>query len=206
MPIIIDVAGDWESDALTTKTILKWVIKTQTPAAAHEDDTLLDYVIAGASHLFEQRCRRIFTRAAYTEYHSGDGMSDVFRVKNPPIASAPTPTLYDDTAYVFGSDTQFALNTDFQFDPASGLVKLLWDVPFNAGFNNIKFGYTGGFSSIPDDIKLGVAYWAALLYKLTKDSRHGMNSKAYAEWSESFKDDDLPPFTKQAIENYRLRV
>jgi hypothetical protein len=203
MPIIINVEGDWESDALVTRTTVKRFLKFENPTEDDaEHDSFIDILIAGCSHQFEKECDRTFTQTAFTEYHDADGKGQLFRVKNPPIAASPTPQLWEDTDYSF--EDAFTLNTDFKYDPITGIVKLLY-APFNEGFQNIKISYTGGFSSIPDNVQEAIAKWCVLGFKESRDHREGLSSKAHAEYTTAFITSGIPGFVERVIKIYKRR-
>lgn len=205
MPIVISVEGDWEADALCTQTDLKRYLHLEDPTAAHADDTFFDMIVAAASNSFENKCHRIFTQASLTEYHDGTGTEQKFRVKNPPIASSPTPELYEDTEYAFGSDTLFTLNTEWKFNPTTGMVKLLY-APFAEGYQNIKIVYTGGFSSIPDAVQDAVAAWGASKCKMSTDGRWGLASKSYVDFADAFRLEPVPLEVQSVINDYRINT
>ena len=89
------------------------------------------------------------------------------------------------------------------FNADSGIVRFIW-THFSEGLQNIKITYTGGYSSIPDDVQQACCIWASLIYK--RSPKWEMTAKAYTEYSDSYFIEAKPDIVQQTIDSYRLRT
>ena len=131
-------------------------------------DTRLGVLIPAVQASLERYCGRVFEEATYTdEKYSGNGEQSLW-LKNTPVTavsavktvdSDDTTTTLDSGDYRFTAEGQL-----FRFDADSNAA---WDgvdsgVSFgrtrsvvwsDAAPDNVQVTYTGGFSTVPDDLK-----------------------------------------------------
>lgn len=121
-----------------------------------EEKALVDALITAGSDWIERYCNRVFTATDYTdEIHNGTGENCIF-VKNPPINSLT------DIDIVGTSSTTTYLATKFKYEPKTGEIQFKLDADSDAhyfpeDFRNIQITYNGGFTTIPEAIKILVA-------------------------------------------------
>ncbi len=113
-----------------------------------------------ATTWIEKYCNRVFRKTVYTdEAHNGNNELWIY-VNNPPIISLGTVTIQESN---FGGDS---VSTDFasdKFDTKLSTGKIRFKPNsflssttglFSEGFQNVLIDYTGGFTPVPETIKL----------------------------------------------------
>lgn len=134
-----------------------------------DDDDFLQRAINDWSDAIETCCNRVFKSAEYTdEVHDGGKLSILLR--NFPVTEVTSITI-DGAA--LGTD-------DYTTDLASGIIRPAYGKRFSGGKGSVLVTYTGGYETIPGDIKRAVKQLVALEYYL---SGHGR--KALAKRGES---------------------
>jgi hypothetical protein len=146
--------------------------------AAQAPDVRYAALCDAASKAVETYCKRAFEKAAYVEYHAGDGTRTV-KLRRRPVLSV-TSVYYDrngnfaTTTGSFDATTLLTAGVDYAVDPSrdSGLLYRLngvwpelirrpdWEYlarERSANFGEIKVTYVGGYDPVPADVKLACA-------------------------------------------------
>jgi hypothetical protein len=165
-------------------------------ASSNDIDYVLNDIINRVSTQFETYCNRKFKLDDYTELHSGGGTA-IF-VKNPPVNAVYA--IYDDPYRNFPTDT-LCLSGDYT------VVDNLYiesDIPFSTGPNSVKVEYSGGYASIPEDIKQACILEVLRLFKHRQD--FDQTSTTRSDHTVTYTDMDMLPQTKKMLDMYRLRA
>ncbi len=119
---------------------------------------LLQDIVTGVSQRMQDWMRRLIPKATYTdEVHSGDGHTNVLRVKNYPIDDGSTPTVTIDGTAVDASD--------LTFDKPPGLIYKEGRWAKNDAL--IKITYDGGFTTVPPSLAYAAQMQSAREAKYT---------------------------------------
>ena len=153
----IDIAGN----ALTTVVELKrWLNLTSADFAR---DDFLQEEINDWSDTIEKRLGRIIKSASYTdERHDGGKLAIL--LKNIPVTAISSITI-EDTAID---------STDYTFDIDSGKVRMITGIEFDGGPGDALLSYTGGYATVPGDLKRAVKQIVAIGYYLSGHGRHAI--------------------------------
>lgn len=201
--------------AITTNT----EYKTWAKITGSADDAVITILISSASRMAERLCGRTLTTSGatsfesgtYTEVFNGNGCESV-QLSNTPIASITSVTLLAGD----GSTLNTFDATDFKFNPTTGELALTpvyrgrlarvgpdgwysdsamgdtWSSPaFPDQFRNVSVVYVGGYSTVPDDLKMAI--WRLVdLFMATrgqdptvKSESIGVRSITYADASKT---------------------
>lgn len=115
-------------------------VKTYLGVTGSDSDTLLTALVQGVSARMERYMRRLIGTGAADEYHDGAGVTDALCLRKPPITGTPTVTI---SAVAF---------TDFEQDDVAGILYYTNGV-WPKGRQNIRAQYTGGFATVPIDLR-----------------------------------------------------
>lgn len=135
------------------------------------EDAQLHGFLDATEEAIERFCRRKFKSAAYTEYHDGHGLKNLFLEQRP--VTAITGVWVDDDGYYgtgsspFPSSDQWTSGTDFalkrsdQSEKNAGCLVALRGLGLGNGYwpkgdGNIKVTYTAGYTAIPEDLILAI--------------------------------------------------
>lgn len=179
---------------LTTLANLRAYLKKQT--ADTTDDTLLESIISRVSANIEKRCNRSFIAAAVTEYHKGNGTSELL-VRQPPVNSVTSIHIDSDRAWT--SDTAVESDDIIISDDVSGLIILDDDIFDKEDIENVRVIYNGGFTTIPADLERNCLRLCACDY--LEASR--LNNKVEGEQD---YDDMREKAWKEILNNYKLKT
>jgi hypothetical protein len=166
-----------------------------------KDDGFLISLINRASQRIESYCGRTFNVAYYTEYHDGDGTPEVLLDQYP---ITYVSGLWDDIDRAFGSDYEIS-SADYLIYANEGRLSLYNDeTTFCVGRQNIKVCYSGGYTTIPDDLKEACIDLALTRYRRSKEKTHGVSSRATAGGSSAMFDlRELPIDVKAILDTYK---
>lgn len=198
-------------------------VKDYLTISSTTSDAKLANLIVYASGLIESYCSRDLTAANVSyEYHDG-GLPYVF-VNNPPINNVWSIAEYDGNQYVplvsppiGGGLPNVAANANstpgFTYDSESGKI---WkgfttyqssSISAQQGFNQYSRGvrveYNGGYTTVPNDLKL-------CCLALIKDLHKGMEAKITQFNREQIEQQPysagFPPHIRRILDLYRLVV
>jgi hypothetical protein len=160
-------------------------------------DNLINDLIGRISTAFENFCGRPFVSASYTDYYDGDGSNMLFVDKYPLTAIT---SIHDDTDWVWGSDKLLAAS---EYRIADERYVIL-DGTFGIGNQNIKIVYTGGYSTIPTDLK------HACIEETGRKIKHRTDydelTKQLTDGSVQYADKDFLPQTVKTLSFYKVKM
>ena len=186
-------ANDW-----TSLANLKEHLKFEDTVAFR--DALLTNLITRASKALDRYCGRESLKAAdYTEYHDGEG-TNVLLTEERPIISVTS--LHDDPSRTFEDDTLVAA-ADRVTNAKEGMIRLLDDVIFTRGIQNLKLVYRAGYETIPEDAELACLILCSHIYN--KAGTEGHTSLSLGGLSKSFDPKAWPDEVRAIVEPFRKR-
>jgi hypothetical protein len=165
-----------------------------------KDDGFIINLINRASTRIESYCGRTFAASYYTEYHDGDGTSEVLLDQYP---ITHVSGLWDDIDRDFGDDYEIG-SDDYLIYANEGRLSLYNDeTTFCVGRQNIKVCYSGGYTTIPDDLADACVNWVLHDYRRTKDKSHSFSSRSYGGASVGLDLSAIPSSIKAILINYK---
>lgn len=138
-----------------------------------------------------------FLSTARTEYYDGDN-TNTLMVKSYPISTVAT--IYVDTDRGYGSDSLLDAD-DYVWYAMSGTVKTD-ETLFTGGNKSIKITYTGGYTTVPEDLQQAVKELTAFYYKRNTDKRVGVSSVSVGDKNISYET-DVPKASLTVFKRYR---
>lgn len=158
------------------------------------DDLIRQYV----NQFIDTFCARTLAGATFTsEKHSvmESGRYELI-VKNPPIRTLTSVKSGRTTPETVASDSYVVEDAD------AGLIRFISQL--TVGVHQYEVTYDGGFSPIPDDLKLcALSIMARERQKVTMN-RHGIRGRAFANGNVDFEQLDLEPFELRILNRYRV--
>lgn len=155
------------------------------------DDDYLNELVVKVSDEIEGLCQRTFLSASYTEYHRGNGTSELL-VNNYPVTAITS--CYDDTDRAWGADTAIPA-ADLQISERTpGLIIYDGGTFFDTqsalkyAVENIKITYVAGYAVIPQDLEFAANLLCAYYYVRSKGST---NSPAGGKDPDKLKDEAM---------------
>jgi hypothetical protein len=176
------------------------------PGDVTEHDDELARLITAVQEWLERECERTFEQATVTEYYHGQDWTHCLIVARPPIVSVTN--LWDDPLRVYTTpltSSLYAVPVAGTDDANAGIIRLD-GYKFQAGIQNIKITYTGGFQEIPPDLEQAAIemVWAA-----REKGAHnlvGVRSRSIADGSVQFVNLGWESLADGIIRKYRLRT
>jgi len=112
-------------------------------------DTLLTNLCSAIQSIFDLKTGRTIEETAHTEYYSADMYTSEIYLKNFPVKSGASFSLYDDPDWQYGSDTLISAS-DYKVSLTDGIIYYISH--FFRGKMNIKVIYTAGYTAttLPD--------------------------------------------------------
>lgn len=163
----------------------------------NEHDDLVSDLINIYTQKFESYCGvKSFKTTQYTEYYDGNGDSFLYP-KNTPITTISL--LADDENYVWGTDSTFS-STEYRIVDEGKGIYLIDDI-FGKFINNIKITYTGGYTTIPDDLRHSCIREVGRAFKHRKDWE--VISETLAEKQSTYIEPSLGEDTIQVLSYYK---
>lgn len=147
------------------------------------DDSLNTELIASASAAIEKLVGRTLTSASYTEDYSPRYPGKLLQLNNYPVTALTQVRLWPNETYVETYDSG-----NFNIDLDRGLVE--WATgsgrgTWPRGFQVIEVSYTGGYSTVPDDLQLATALFGNSLFNMV-GSDVSITSESLETYSVSF--------------------
>lgn len=170
-------------------------------------DTDLAALATQVSTLVTRWCRREdfgdTALGTITETYNGSGTSRLL-VRHTPIIAVTS--VHVDAARTFGSSALVA-STDYVADLESGIIEILPEQSvanvitshgrWPRGTKNVQVIYTAGYTSIPDDLKLGAMLWAAQIWNRRRHM--GIINQTVGGEFTAFQNNPMPPEAKQLL-------
>lgn len=132
-----------------------------------------------------------------TEYFDGDG-SDTLYVKAYPITAVTS--LYVDADRDYGSGTEIDTD-DYTYYGPEGTIKTDGAL-FAGGHKSVKLTYTGGYTTIPDDLQHAVKELVSFWYKRNTDKRVGVTNISIGDKSIGYET-NIPESVLSTFKRYR---
>ena len=166
-----------------------------------KDDGFIINLINRVSTRIESYCGRTFAASYYTEYHDGDGTSEVL-LNQYPITHVSG--MWDDIDRDFGDDCVVD-SDDYLIYANEGRLSLYNDeTTFLVGRQNIKVCYSGGYTDIPEDLKQACVDLALTSYRKNKEKIHGVMSRTTAGGASAMYDlREIPADVKAILDTYK---
>lgn len=171
-------------------------VKTWLGISNTNDDAQLTRLITAASTFIESWSNRVFGSASYTEIRNGNG-KDSMVLKNAAITAVASISI---NGLPIPVSTGFGVN-GYSFD---GTSIYLTGYRFDRGSRNVEVHYTAGYVVIPNDIQQVCIDLVALRYK--ERDRIGHRSKGLANETVTFFIEELSPFARSTLNQYRAVV
>lgn len=160
-------------------------------------DNLLNDLIGRISTAFESFCGRPFISASYTEYYDGDGSNMLF-VDKYPLTSIDS--INDDTSWSWGASTLIAA-TNYRIADERYVIL---DTTLSKGNQNVKIVYTGGYSTIPADLK------QACIEESGRKLKHRVDydeiAKTLSDGSVQYAEKDFLAQTLKTLSFYKVKM
>lgn len=163
--------------------------KTWAGIGGTDLDTWLAAVIAQAQDFAERWCDRNFESAERTEYYDGHG-GETIQLRSTPVTAISSVSYISGVSS--GAATYTAYATDSYWVDSTGILSRYsafdaWDEAgdraiWPEGVRNIKVVYTGGWSTIPEGLKLAVFHLIDYLKDLRGKSP-GLQSESMGNYS-----------------------
>lgn len=138
-----------------------------------------------------------FLSTSRTEYFDGDG-SDTLYVKAYPITTVTS--LYVDPDRDYGSSTLIDTD-DYSVYENEGTIKTDGNL-LAGGRKSVKLTYTGGYTTIPEDLQHAVKELVMFWYKRNTDKRVGVTSVSIGDKSITYEK-DIPESVMSVFKRYR---
>ena len=143
-------------------------------------------------------CSRILEAKTYEEKHSIlESNHWVLIAKNPPIrtlnwikSGRESPSEIDSGRYVIE-------------DAGAGIIRAV-SSPWITGVHQYTVGYDGGYEKAPEDLKLVVLSIIGREFANTRQKRHGLRGKSFAQGSTDLLQMDLTGMEKRILSGYQL--
>ena len=172
--------------------------KTYLAISDTAEDGLIGYLLQSISEMFATMCDRPLLSGAYTDYLYGEGHPTIY-LNTYPVDTAEDITVAVDEKRVFGVDTQLDAD-DIWVNADIGSITKIGGV-FRRGLP-IKVTYTGGYASVPYDLRLAALEALGMVWKRNKDKRFDVASMSRGDVNYQFSN-ELPPTVTDVIKRYR---
>ncbi len=177
--------------------------KSYTKIRSNEQDDKLNQLIPMVSDLVKIHCGRTFVDYVSTnkvEYFSDGGLF-VYTSEQPIITISEVASRSDPTTTEYTVLTEHA---DYVYDRSRDRIFCLWGGDgFYALPDSLRITYTGGYTNIPEDLKLGVLDLVQFYQKGEAVPRKALNSNQISV--EYVKSMDFPPHIKRILDLYRIQ-
>lgn len=190
------MAVDSTYNLCTLAELKAFIVPDKTYPIESAHDTALEATIDTVSKWFHEATHRQLKALALTEYYDGDGTKNLY-LKSWPVVSA---TFYVDNDLEFGAATEVTpeLIRDNECIYTSRWVK---------GYGNIKVTYTGGYSTIPNDLKGAALIMCSVMWDRQKNGSHDSEALAILGNTVNFVPERLaPPYVMDVINKYKRVV
>ncbi len=156
------------------------------------DKSRVEKLIASATATIERYCNRLFESASRTII---DQWKSSVTFKAIPITTAQ---IFVDSAGVFGPETE--VTSGYWLDKESGI--LAWNM-FYSTMAQIKVVYTGGFATVPEDLKEAIFKTVKWDKARIFSGQVGIRSTVSGDITTNY-DTALPYEVRQTLDLYRL--
>ena len=156
-----------------------------------EEDSLISSLIEQASQMVETYCDR------YIEKRT-DLTEDFFHVKDRILVHA-YPIISISAVQLVDANGDTTDVTDYTTNNNLGII-YLHSKHSDAHF---RVTYTGGFETIPADIKFATMYLLGQIYRISADGAHGVTARTSPTGSVTYYIQDMAPVVKAVLDRYK---
>ncbi len=191
--------------AVALVSVAQAKVLLKIPTGTTSEDSLLEDLINRASALAEKFVGRKLVSAQRTEYHDGDGSTQLILNYRPVTAVA---SVHVDALRDWGADTAVDVAEDLILDGGAGMIDLFNNGgAFTKGRSNVRVVYTAGYvagTTVPHDLEEAVLLIVQHHYKrLYQDGRIGLVSETLDDRTMSYSQDAIPPKARDVLDRYR---
>jgi len=160
-------------------------------------DALIARIAIAVSAAVDRYCRRTIEGADYTEEIDGSGSTEI-SITHPPLRAVSSVAVTELRDF---ADATPLTSDQFVFE-SHGVIRLMGQV-FPRGRRNIQISYSGGFLTVPEDLKQAALMWAGALF--VRRRQGGLSSSTSGPLTLTFQAHQQVPLEVQAMLNpYRL--
>ncbi len=185
-------------------------VKTGEGITGSTHDTVLTALVSAVTALFENVCRRTFASTVYTDVEYDGTGTDKLILANPPITDISSIKIASNRN--FGAATALA-SSRYVFDdagvvtlvPASGATSIILGGDggiFPKGHRVVQISYTGGFATIPADLKQAAILMCSTW--MNRRRRGGVLSTTVGSETVTFQQREIPIEVMAILSRYRL--
>jgi hypothetical protein len=203
------------SNALATVAQLQAYLKEATTdasgsAVVSPNSAVYEMLINSVSQTFENYCNRKFALTEYTEYHDGDGGTDLFLYNYPVVIGGTTSAVFklwiDLNSTSFGSsvfpDSSLLDQTNYILYPEIGKISMPLYY-FIKWWRPVKVQYSAGYATIPSDLQWACLIQCAELWKKLNSGTDGIQSLNFAHGNIVMAPElGLPAKVKMTLDQY----
>lgn len=163
-------------------------------------ESVVDSLIPAIDQAIDTYCGRSWSKQAndnITEIF--DGGTDVFFVKNPPIASVVSVKVGKEAGYA-GDLLDAAGDEYYIYDTYIQLAAQAVDVP-----RSVEIVYKSSANALPADIKQAEIQWVAELFKASPDAGKVVKDISIGSMRVSYArgESDMPEYVKRVLDTYK---
>lgn len=160
----------------------------QPDVPPERDKRLIENLINRASTRIESYLDRDLKTGSVTEFYDGEGTATQYLRRFPEITLT---SLNIDSDRDFTASTEIP-TTDIVVDSERGTLRFAPKTSgpravFNIGVKNVKVVYTGGYSALPEDLKLACLLLVARSFMRVRQGAEGIVSESVAGYSASYE-------------------
>ena len=181
--------------------------KSHEGISTTDHDTFITALIARTGDFVNKYLGRKVESASYTEFYDGSG-TGTLQLANSPVTAVTS--VHIDQERDFGS-AALVSSSNYVIYQNEGWLRWIPEVTtgftaaghFPVGVQNVKVIYTGGFSSVPDDIKEAAILWSSAIFNRRR--RAGLQAISSGSFSITYQTTTIPAEVKGLLDPYRMR-
>ena len=162
-------------------------------------DNVIDALLPKVSALVKTLCRRTFIDYAATpkvEYF--DGGNYEYIPEESPVIAVTSLAYSTDYGVTYTDLVEF---TDYAISKVNGNVRSLTSAGFPSTVNGYRLTYTGGYATLPEDLKLAI--FDIITYYMKNDSAmHSSKAPSGSVQIEYVTNTSLPAHIKRVLDQY----
>lgn len=184
-------------------------VKLALGLSGTQDDDRINALMAVVTDEAEGYCDRTFAAGTgIVEYPDiRNDMCLRFRVARPPLTTLTSLWASTGVPRVYDSTTLLVSGTDYDFDSVSGWVERLNTIYFPRGFKTVKITYSGGYTTIPEDLEQACIEAIATKLRKSLDRLWHLTGATHADGRvDGIRFEDWSPDGLRTLDRYRLRT
>lgn len=171
-------------------------------------DASITRIAAAVTEMVNRYCSRKIEAADYVEEIDGSGTTEI-AISNPPLRAVSSVIV----TQLRNFSTTTPLAASQYVTESHGVIRMLPTVQlsqilslnapiFPVGVQNIQVSYSGGFATVPEDLKQGALMWAGALF--VRRRQGGLLSSTVGPQSLTFQPGQVPVEVRSILDSYRL--